>query len=290
MWFCLKKRSHCHWSQTQIRKVVIIVPPTASLYVVFISCKKKHEDVSIQWKLKLHKWNKGNLTKEPTNWFKNTWKNQQQNANAASTFIEWRDSSDVKDQEKWLTGTLIPLPSWNDEILLHQKDSRYQAAPFHLPPSGSVPSAHWLWHCLTDDHLSPPHHHQVVRVLVPPRPLMGQILLHKKKEKKILPPAEQPTNGGLPSIIFVAQPHPPTSYFMLVDYVKPVLGTCIMCFLCHRVFCPWGMLHKLQVVDGSRFCRVQVWPVDSSETTMRLRAHRTRNAAANANAWNSSVM
>lgn len=101
------------------------------------------------------------------------------------------------------------------------------------PPTSSRPLCSLA---LTDDRP------RVFRGLEPLRP--SQILLHKKNSTQ---PAEHPTNGCIPSMIW----NPPP-YSMFMDYMvtAAVLGACIMYFV-------FG-LHKLQVVTRLR-CSGLTW-------------------------------
>ena len=146
---------------------------------------------------------------------------------------------------------LISLPSWNDQILLDQKDSRL--------PRQAVPFAHWLWHRLTDDPA------RVFSGLVPQRP--SQILLHKKSTQ----PAEQRTNGCIPSMIWIAQLSTPLHIpcLWIIWWLPQSIRSMFYVFVfpC-AVFVG---LRKLQVVNRPRSGRVQAWPDDSSDAYMRLR-------------------
>lgn len=129
------------------------------------------------------------------------------------------------------------------------------------PPTSSRPLCSLA---LTDDRP------RVFRGLEPLRP--SQILLHKKNSTQ---PAEHPTNGCIPSMIW----NPPP-YSMFMDYMvtAAVLGACIMYFV-------FG-LHKLQVVTRLRCSGLTwrlIWCLHEAQPTKNW----TSNPAQSPDIWTS---
>lgn len=190
----------------------------------------------------------------------------------------WGDSVHIWTH-RLCSRVLISLPSWNDKILLDQKDC-------HLPRQ-AVPDAHWLWHRLTDDPT------RVFRGLVPQRP--SQILLHKKTAHSQLSSA--PMAASHPWYELHSYP-PPSIFHVCGLYVdrRRVLGACIMyLFFPCAVFCLWWRLRKLRVVNRPRSARVQadltthLMPTRGSEAELATAARNAGDLTGKTGRANPSV-